>query len=259
MTSLRMILVALMGLAPEAALAHPALHTGNRWDECWVEFAPELTQSAFHRFAREFGSVSSFKLMSAPVPLGQRRVLLGVQEFSFAVDENNDAWNDTFAHPNADHPLGDQQVFPKVMLRVGVTNTIDVGAYYTRNFESNYGWLGLDAKYGMLRQSESMPISLSVRGAYTRTLYVDVMDMNTFTADVSAGRTFWDVLTPYAGVGGDLVLARETSDVVDLKSENQLVPNALAGAELRWWHLSLGGEAHFSALTSFQVQVAARF
>jgi hypothetical protein len=36
--------------------------------------------------------------------------------------------------------------------------------------------------------------------------------MHAVSADVSIGRTFWKVLTPYLGVGSDAVLVRETSD-----------------------------------------------
>jgi hypothetical protein len=51
------------------ALAHgagghppdPALHVDPSLEDCSVIFAPELTQAAFRRFARGFGSVSAFQ------------------------------------------------------------------------------------------------------------------------------------------------------------------------------------------------------
>jgi hypothetical protein len=70
-------------------------------------------------------------------------------------------------------------------LRVGVTDDLDVGAFYSENPKANYGWLGFDVKYGILEQREDRPVSLAVRGAYTKTLYVADMDMHALSADVT--------------------------------------------------------------------------
>jgi opacity protein-like surface antigen len=262
-----LVLVALMGLVPTAALAHgsdghpadPNLHVNPSLKDCSVQFAPELTQDAFARFAREFGSVSAFKMMAPPAPLGKWKFAIGIEQMNFTVEEHADAWNDTFAHPDAYHELGSEKSIPKLRIRAGLTDRLDVGAYYSENPNANYGWLGLEAKYGLLRQSDSKPVSLAMRGAYTKTLYVDDMDMNAFSADLAAGHTFRNVFTPYLGVGSDLVLVRETSNVVDLHSESQLVPHALAGCELRLWHVALGAEVNRAALTSLHMQVTALF
>jgi hypothetical protein len=80
-----------------------------------------------------------------------------------------------------------------------------------------------------------------------------------FGGDVSIGRTFWGILTPYVGLGGDAVLARETSAAVDLRNELQVVPHLTAGFEVRYWHVAIGAEAQVSALTSLQAQVSAVF
>jgi hypothetical protein len=266
MKSAHFVLVALMGLAPAAALAHgpnghaadPNLHVGTEYDDCYVKFAPELTQSAFGDFAREFGSTAAYKQMSGPTTLGRRGVALGLGWISFTVDQYADKWNDSFAHPDAYHELGSDLAFPKLRLVVGVTDRIDLGAFWTRNPNANYGWLGLDMKYGLLQQNETTPVSLALRGAYTKTLYVEDMDMHALTADVTAGRT-WSVLTPYLGVGTDLVYARERSDAVNLNDETQLVPRAFGGVELRYWHLGVAAEAEVGALNRLEVQVSARF
>ena len=267
MTTPRTLMVALMWLTPTAALAHgpnghpadPNLHVNAALEECSVEFAPELTQDAFGRFAREFGSVSAFKLMSPPTTLGQWGVAVGLEWITFSVEDKSAAWNDTFAHPDAYHELGTRQSFPKLRARVGITDDIDVGAFYTRNPLANYGWVGAEVKYGLLRQKHAMPVSLALRGAYTKTLFVDDMDMHAITTDVSVGRTLWDVLTPYVGVGSDVVLVGETANAVELEDEAQFVPHVLGGLEVRFWHVSLGAEAQIGALTSLQAQVSAVF
>jgi len=265
MKPLYAILIALFGLLPLNASAHaddvadPNLHVNPALKDCEVWFAPELTQGAYHRFVREFGSASAFKLMAPPTALGRWGVSLAVEGIAFTVEEHSDAWNDTFAHPDAYHELGSHKEFPKVRARVGVSDRLDLGAFYTENPEANYGWVGLEAKYTALRQAPEMPVTLAVRGAYTKTLYVHDMDMHALTADVAAGRSYRGWVTPYVGLGGDLVFARERSDVVDLKDEWVLVPHAIAGVEMRYRFATLGAELNQAALTHFQVQVAARF
>ena len=74
-----------------------------------------------------------------------------------------------------------------------------------------------------------------------------------------SGRTLWNVLTPYVYGGADVVVAQETSERVDLKTETEVVPHVMTGAELRWWHVSIGAEVHVSDLTSYQVQIGALF
>ncbi len=267
MTKASMILVALLGLAPTVALAHgsdghaadPDLHVNPNLEDCSIQFAPELTQEAFHRFVREFGSVSAFKQMSPPTTLGRRGVAVGLEGTSFTVDEHDPSWNDTFYHPDATHELGSDKKFPMLRARVGVTDRLDLGGFYAENPNANYGWVGLEAKYGLLRQSETMPVSVAVRGAYTRTIRADDLDMHAATLDVSVGRTFRDLITPYVGVGSDGVLANERSDAVDLEQEAMDVPHRFAGVEVRFWRLAVGAEVNRGALTTFQVQVASIF
>ena len=267
MASARTLLVALMLTAPATALAHdahgqasdPPLHVDPTVKDCSVEFSADLTQDAFRRFAREFGSVSAFKPNAPAATLGRGHATLGVEQLNFTVDEHANAWNDTFAHPNADHELGADKSFPLARARVGVTDRLDLGAYWTRNFNANYGWLGLDAKYGFARSGGVSPVSFAARLAYTKTLYVHDMDMHTITAELAGSRTYWDHLTPFLYAGTDLVIARERSDVVALHSETQFVPHAIAGAEFRWWHVALGGEVVAATVPSYQFSVATAF
>jgi len=257
----RKIVIALL-LTPASALAQtgsPPLHVDPTVEDCEVRFAPELSQPAFSRFTREFGSVSAFKQGAPAKTLGRYRVSVSLEYMSFHVDEKSDAWNDTFTHPNATHELGSNLSFPKLKLRVGVTQNTDVGIFFTMNPESNYGWIGLDVKHALLRQGATMPVTLSLRGAYTKTLFVSDMDMHALSAGISLDRTFWNTLTPYLGVGGDMVLARETSSAVNLNSELVLAPHVLAGVEVAFWHVAVGIEGQYGALPSAQLQVSGMF
>jgi opacity protein-like surface antigen len=248
---------ALVATAPLGAQsAHSPLHVDPTLEDCSVRFAPTLTQGAFHRFVREFGSVSAFKQVASPGALGKGRVLVGVEMMRFQVDHRSDAWNDTFSHPDADHPLGATQSFPKLKLRVGVSDALDVGAFYTENLSANYGWLGLDAKYALLTERDDRPVSLAVRGAYTKTLHVGDMDMHALTADVSVGRRFWRGLKAYAGLGADGVLVRETSAAVDLRGERIVAPHLFGGVDAALGQrVSVGAEFTVGPRPSVQVQV----
>jgi hypothetical protein len=267
MAILRTTMLVCLLLAPGTALAHgpsaapldPPLHVDAGVKDCSVEFAPELTQHAFHGFVREFGSVSAFKQAAPPTTLGQLHVAADIEDSFFVVDEKSDRWNDTFAHPDAHHELGANKNVPKLRVRVGVTSDLDMGVFFTANPNANYGWIGLDAKYALLKQGASMPVTLALRAAYTKTLFVSDMDMHALTLDVSAGRTFWDVVTPYVGLGSDAVLARETSDAVELDDEALVAAHALVGAEARYWHVALGAEAHIGPLASLEVHASALF
>lgn len=253
-TALSVILV--LSLPAVAYADDPVLHVDSSVDDCEVRFAPELTQAAYHRFTREFGSVSAYKQMGAPGVLDGKGLSFGIEYMAFQVDEAAPAWNDTFVHPDATHWLGEDKQFAKLKLRVGIGHRTDLGAYYTMNPNANYGWLGVDVKHELLRQSPTMPVTLAVRGAYTKTLFVGDMDMHALSADVSAGHTFRYHITPYLGVGTDAVLARETSPMVELDTEYNTVGRAFAGVELALRGLRIGAEGHYSEIPSAEVQVA---
>ena len=249
--------MALAAAAPlPAQSAYPPLHVDPTVDDCSVRFAPVLSQGAFRRFVREFGSVSAFKQVSSPSALGRGRVLVGIEMMRFTIDDRADAWNDTFTHPDGEHPLGSTLEFPKLKLRVGVTDDLDVGAFYTRNFTANYGFAGIDGTYRVHTESERAPVSVAVRGAYTKTLYVTDMDMHALTVDVSAGRSL-GVVMPYVGVGADGVLARETSDAGRLRRETIVAPHLIAGVDVGLGRMALGAELTLGARPSVQVQIGA--
>lgn len=237
---------------------HPPLHVDGSYRECHVRFAPGLTQSAFARFVREFGSVSAYKQMAPATTLGRGKLAVGMEMMTFQIDHWSDAWNDTFAHPDADHELGARQNFPKIKVRYGLTDDLDVGAFFTRNPLANYGWVGVDGKYRLLSEDENKPVSVAVRGAYTKTLFVTDMDMHAITADISMERRMGSFLRPYVGLGADAVYARETSSTVNLRNEATVVPHLIGGLDVRLpGRVTLGAEYTMGARSSMAVQVGA--
>jgi hypothetical protein len=65
------------------------------------------------------------------------------------------------------------------------------------------------------------------------------------------------MVRPYVGVGADAVLARETSDAVDLRRETVVAPHLLGGVEVGLGRMVLGAELTLGARPSVQVQVGA--
>lgn len=251
-------LSAALSAAPlQAQHDHPPLHVDATVEDCEVRFSSVLTQGAYRKFVREFGTLSAFRQVAGPGTLGRGRVMVGIEALRFTVEEFDPAWNDTFVHPDEHHVLGSTKDIPKIKLRVGLTDDVDVGAFYASNPKANYGWAGVDTKVRLLTEAPGQPFSLAVRGAYTKTLFVSDMDMHALTADVSVGRTLWKPLRTYVGAGADAAIARETSSAVALRNETVVVPHAFGGVELALGRrATVGAEFTMGARPSVQLQVA---
>ena len=120
------------------------LHVNHRWEECAIVLDHSLTQEAWHQFVAELGLVAYYRPMVSARPLGAKRIEFALVQSATKIDDADDAWNHTFSHPDSTHYLfeGDALPIPGLTLRVGVTDRVDVGAYFTKNIESNYGIAG---------------------------------------------------------------------------------------------------------------------
>ncbi len=134
------------------------LHVNDRWDECSFELDPALTQKAWHQATREFGLVVYFRPLSSAKPLGLKNLELSLLNWATTIDDTDDAWNDTFVHPDSTHWLfeGNALQFPGLMFRVGVTDQIDIGTYFTQNIPANYGFYGGQVQYNFLNDTEKI-------------------------------------------------------------------------------------------------------
>src|SRR5262245_59777409 len=132
-------------LAPvRAAFAHgadPQLHVGNEYESCYLDLHPELTQSEFRQFAREAGLAARFQQLAPAPTLGVGRLQISLGFTASVIDDSEGAWNNTFSHPESDHWLGDVQKFPRLILRYGVSDAVDLGAWGTLNPQSNFGFV----------------------------------------------------------------------------------------------------------------------
>src|SRR5688500_2802769 len=143
-----------------AAFAAPAsaqhLHTNGRWDECAIVLSPHLTADSWRQFAKELGLVTYFRPLASAKPLGRGNGEVAIVQWGTRIDDGDAAWNDTFSHPDSTHYLFEGSILniPGVMARVGVTDRLDVGAYFTKSIGANYGFIGGQVQYGLLNGSE---------------------------------------------------------------------------------------------------------
>jgi hypothetical protein len=182
--------------------------------------------------------VTYFRPLADARPLGARKFELSLLRWEIGIDDTDAAWNDTFVHPDPEHWLfdGGRLPFPGLMARAGVTDRVDVGAYFTKNFASNYGLYGGQVQYGVLNDPES-PWAASSRASFMSLFGPTDLDFTVFGLDLIGSREFalasWASVSPYAGVTGYLSRAHEKTNAVALDDETVPGAQAMVGAVAR--------------------------
>lgn len=213
------------------------LHTTTRWKECAFQLDPALTQSAWRQFTEEAALVAYLRPLTDARPLGAGRVELSLLQWATAIDDTDAAWNDTFVHPSEDHWLmeGDRLAFPGIMMRVGVSDRMDIGGYVTKNPDSNYGFVGGELQHNIINDQRRGWAGAG-RMSFVSLFGPEDVELTVLGLDVLASKTFpvndWLTVSPYVGGSSYLSYSREKSAVVDLDSEivpgNQAVIGAVA-------------------------------
>src|SRR5690349_24628684 len=87
---------------------------------------------------------------------GRGTLEISLLQWQTKFDETKPAWNDTFVHPDSTHWLkeSDRLAFPGITARVGITNRLDAGLYFTKNPGANYGFAGGQLQYNILNTSK---------------------------------------------------------------------------------------------------------
>ncbi len=217
---------------------------------------PSLTQEAWHQFVGELALVTYFRPMVSARPLGAKRIEFALVQSATRIDDADDAWNHTFSHPDSTHYLfeGDALPIPGLTLRVGVTDRLDVGAYFTKNTRSNYGIAGGQVQYNLVHDRRR---KIAAAGRLTVARLFG-------PADVSAGVYGLDFLmskevsifSPYAGVSGYVSRGRERSSSVDLEDENVIGVQGTLGVAVSVWAVRLGAEYNVARVPGYAFKVA---
>jgi len=238
------------------ALPAQVLHVNDRWSQCAIVIDPALTQSAWHQFVKEAGLVSYFRPLTPAQPLGRKNFEFAVMNSFTRIDDADPAWNDTFSHPSPTHWLFDGEALPipGLMLRAGVTDRVDVGAYVTKSFGANYGILGGQVQYAFMNDVER-GLAASVRINAVKLYGPEDLDLNVFGLDLVASKEI-SRFSPYAGVSGYLSRGRETTDKVSLEDESIVGLQGMVGLAVRIWTLRLGAEFNAASVPGYSVKLA---
>jgi len=252
-----------LAAATVAAVASPlsaqVLHTNNQWDDCAIVIDPALTQAAWHQFVDELGLVAYFRPLAAAKPLGRGRFELAILNWGSRIDDADPAWNDTFSHPDSTHWLfeGDALLIPGLMLRGGVAERVDLGAYFTKNPNANYGILGGQVQYSFVNDVER-GIAAAGRLSITRLFGPDDLTAGVYSLDVLASKD-WSVLSPYVGVSGYLSRGHERTSKVALDDESVFGAQGAVGVAASVWALRLGAEYYVARVSGYSFKIAYGF
>ena len=231
------------------------LHVNERWDECSFLLDPSLTQEAWHQFAGEVGLVVYFRPLNSAKPLGVKKFEFSVLDWGTKIDDADAAWNDTFSHPDDAHTLfdGNALFFPGLMFRVGVTNRIDIGTYFTKIPGANYGFYGGQVQYNLLNDLEKNR-AVAVRFSFNKLFGPEDLNAGVYGLDVLASKE-WSIFSPYAGVSGYLARAQETTSRVNLENENVFGLQGMIGLAANISALRIGGEINFAKVLGYSFKI----
>ncbi|MFN8581427.1 MAG: hypothetical protein U0163_10675 [Gemmatimonadaceae bacterium] len=253
--------IGILGTASAAsAQSHPDLHVNPRWKECSIQLDPSLTQAAWRQFTREAGLVAYFRPLADARPMGKGKFEISMHQWQTNINDHDSAWNDTFVHPDSAHWLfeGEGLKFPGLMVRAGLTDKTDVGVYFTKNPNANYGFAGGQVQRNIIGGANSS-WSASTRLSFNTLFGPDDVDLTVVGWDLVASRTFdltrWASVSPYAGFSSYFARGHEKSAVVNLKDEYQGDSQAMLGAALRVGSVRLGAEYGIAHVNSFSLKV----
>jgi hypothetical protein len=246
---------ALFSAMSGAPLSAQVLHVNDRWKDCAFVISPSLTQAAWRQFVGELGQVSYFRPLASARPLRPRQFEVSALNWATGIDGADDAWNDTFSHPDAEHHLVDGPALevPGLMARVGVTDRVDVGAYFTKNLSSNYGLMGAQAQYSLLDDVERN-VAAAARVSVVRLFGPVDLSMSVYGADVVVSRDI-SVFSPYAGVSGYVARGVERTASVELRNEHVLGLQGTAGIAVRLSMLRIGVEATMAKVPGYSIRI----
>jgi hypothetical protein len=241
------------------------LHVNDKWKECSFQLDPSLTQDAWHQFTKEAALVAYFRPLKSAKPMGAWNVEFSVLQWATGIDDEDAAWNDTFVHPDSAHWLteGPRLAFPGLTARVGITDKIDVGFYWTKNPNANYGFFGGQVQYNLMNNLEKK-WAASARMSFVSLYGPEDLKLNVCGLDLIASKEFplyfrWASISPYVGVSTYLSNAHETTEKVNLQDEHVVGVQGMVGAELKLSIATLGVEYNLAKVNTLSFKIGVAF
>jgi len=193
--------------------------------------------------------------MTSAKPMGVGNIELAITNMATSIDDRDDAWDDTFSHPDSTHWLfsGGALGFPGINARAGITDKIDVGIYFTKNPNANYGFYGGQVQYNLINDLTN-GMAAAIRASYVRMFGPEDLNLGIYGLDLTVSR---DVsrYSPYAGISTYLSSAQATTSKVNLDDESVTGLQGMIGVATNFSHLRLSVEMHFASVntTSFLI------
>ena len=260
-------LLALLGTFTlvQAQEKHVHLHVNPRWEECSFQLDPALTQDAWKEFTEEAGLVAYFRPLVDAKPLGRRHFEVSILQWQTKIDDTKPAWNDTFVHPDSAHWLKEtgRLAFPGLAARVGITDKLDVGLYFTKRPGANYGFYGGQVQYNFLNNADTK-WSVSGRATFTSMYGPEDLKLSIYGLEGIVSKeipiySHWISVSPYAGVSSYLSCSHETSERVDLDDERVIGGQAMVGAVLKLSAVRVGLEYNLAKVNTVSLKIGAAF
>jgi hypothetical protein len=196
--------------------------------------------------------------------MGRGNFEVSLLQWETGIDDADAAWNDTFVHPDSTHWLfeGSKLAFPGLMLRAGVTERVDVGAYVTKSPGANYGFFGGQVQYNVVHDAERN-WAAATRVSFVSMYGPEDLEHTVYGADLLASRRYaaarWVSVSPYLGVSTYLASSHETTSAVNLSNENVLGVRGTVGAVMEVSKARLGAEYSLARVNSVSIKLGVGF
>lgn len=244
---------------------HVELHVNPRWKECSFQLDPSLTQESWHQFTKEAGLVAYFRPLTDAKPMGAWNVEFSILQWATAIDDHDAAWNDTFVHPDSVHWLTESHrlSFPGLTARVGLTDKIDLGLYWTKNPNANYGFWGGQIQYNLINEQEKK-WSAAARMSFTSMYGPEDLNLRVYGLEALVSKEFriysdWAYVSPYVGVSSYVSTSHEKTSKVDLDDETVLGGQAMVGAVLKLSIARVSVEYNVAKVSTLSCKIGVAF
>jgi len=229
------------------------LHTNDQWKECSFVLDKDLTQKDWHQFAEEAGLVVYYRPMTSAKPMGIGNIELAITNMATSIDDRDDAWDDTFSHPDSTHWLfsGGALGFPGIAFRAGITDKIDGGLYFTKNPNANYGFYGGQLQYNLLNDLTT-GMAAAIRASFVRMFGPEDLNQGIYGLDLMVSKDV-NRYSPYAGISTYLSSVQATTSKVNLDDESVTGLQGMIGVATNFSHLRLSVERHFASVNTTSI------
>ncbi len=224
-------------------------HTDASVKTCSMVIDPSLTQDQWKRYTRQLGEIASFKSMASAETIGKKHFSIAVEYSVTPVNQHDPAWINTFVHPDANCPLGDQIKLPMLRAKFGISDKIEIGVKWAAAPGANYGMIGGELKYAFLEETKKTPAA-AVRASFAALTGVADYNISLGSIDLLVSKKVAGI-SPYLGIKESLIMGTETTSKIDLDKENLLATQGFIGVAYSIWRINMAAEYNISNLRSF--------